>query len=77
MICQTCHKPKTSFQKHHKFHNVVWARKLYGDLMNDPKNIQFVCSDCNTSHAGTGLKHWTEKQFCEAMGIGMRSKVKI
>lgn len=76
MICPACHSHKTSWQKHHKFHNVVWARNLYGYLMDDFRNIQFVCSNCNTSHAGIGLTHWTEKEFCENIGIEPRSKIK-
>lgn len=75
MICPACGKKKTSWHRHHKFHNVTWARKLYGNLMDHPKNIQIVCADCNTSHAGTGLTHWSEREFCTALCIGMRSKI--
>jgi len=42
--------------------------------MDHPLNIQLVCADCNVSHAGTGLIHWDEYQFCEALGIKPRSK---
>lgn len=80
MICPACRKsiPLSGiWHKHHKFHNTKWARKLYGTLLDDRRNIDDVCGDCNTSHAGIGLVHWTEKNFCEALGIEMRSKVKI
>lgn len=77
MICPSCNLNRTNFQNHHKFHNVLWARKLYKDLMDDPRNIQRVCADCNISHAGLGLTHWSEKEFCKALGIEIRSKVKI
>lgn len=55
----------------------MWARNLYGKLMDDKRNIQICCYDCNTSHAGIGLTHWSEKQFCNALGINPKSKVKI
>lgn len=75
MICPACKRIKTVFQKHHQFHNVLWARKLYKRLMDHPKNIQIVCVDCNTSHAGLNLTHWTEAEFCAALKIKARSKV--
>lgn len=72
--CASCYKITSNVQRHHKFHNVGWARKLYKDLMDDPKNIQIVCADCNVSHAGVGLIHWNENIFCAALGINPRSK---
>lgn len=75
MICPACKKLKSCKQKHHRFHNVLWARKLYGKLIDHPKNLQIVCVDCNTSHSGIGLTHWSEKKFCEELGIETRSKV--
>lgn len=76
MWCKACKKDKAVFHKHHKFHNTKWARKWYGLLLEHPKNIDMVCADCNTSHAGLGLTHWTEKEFCKELGIEKRSKVK-
>ena len=77
MICSACGKVCAWLERHHKFHNVKWARELYGNLMNHPLNIQRVCNGCNGSHAGLGLIHWNETQFCNALGIEQRSKVKI
>lgn len=76
MICPSCKKLKTIWHDHHLFHNVAWARKIYGALINHPKNKMRVCADCNTSHAGIGLTHWTERQFCQELGIEIKSKVK-
>ena len=64
-------------QKHHKFHNVRWARRLYGKLMDDPRNLQDACDKCNVSHAGKHLTHWTEYEFCRALGIPPRSKTEL
>ena len=75
MICPACHKDVPYLERHHKFHRVKWAVALYGKLMDHPLNIEKVCNGCNGSHAGLGLTHWTEQQFCEALGIEPRSKV--
>lgn len=64
-------------ERHHKFHNVKWAREIYGKLMDHPLNIEKVCNGCNGSHAGIGITHWSEIEFCNALGIIPRSKVKI
>jgi hypothetical protein len=64
-------------QGHHKFHNTGWARALYGALIDHPINKQPACSKCNPGHAGTKLTHWTEQQFCKAMGIAVRSKTEL
>ena len=48
---------------------------VYGDLLDDPRNILEVCSSCNTSHAHPDLIHWGELEFCQALGIDPRSKI--
>jgi hypothetical protein len=65
------------FQRHHKFPQRKWARRLYGKLLDDSRNIQMVSANEHAGHNGKGLIFWTEKQFCEALGIEMRSKAKI
>lgn len=72
--CPACKRMKTIFHKHHKFHNTKWARNVYGKLIDHCLNIDVVCADCNSSHSGIGLTHWSEREFCEALGIEMRSK---
>lgn len=74
MVCSACGRVVNFLQRHHKFHNTDWARKLYGKLMDDQRNIQYACYQCNVSHAGTKLTHWNELQFCEALAIMPRSK---
>jgi hypothetical protein len=65
-ICEACREKPTE-QRHHKFHKTRWAVKKYGKLMDDDRNIQWVCGDCNRSHAGIKLIHWTEQDFIENM----------
>ena len=74
-LCPCCKKYSTAFQRHHKFSQTKWARKLYGDLLDDPKNILNVCAGCNTSHSHPDLIHWGELEFCQALGIQPRSKL--
>lgn len=73
MLCEICRRPAT--QRHHKFSQTKWARKLYGKLIDDPRNIMMVCEHCHSSHQSPKLIHWSEKEFCEALGIQPRSKV--
>ena len=72
-ICECCYKRAT--QVHHKFPQRSWAKKLYGDLIHDKRNLQNVCSGCHIEDEHPKLIHWTEAQFCEALGIEIRSKV--
>lgn len=71
--CEVCRIRKAS-QLHHKFSQTKWAKKLYGDLIHDFRNITFVCADCHSSHASPDLVHWDEQTFCDALGIEPRSK---
>ena len=73
MICEVCGKER-GCQKHHKFPQHKWARRLYGALLDHPKNIMMVGPDCHASHAKMSGHVWTEKEFCEALGIEPRSK---
>ena len=61
-------------QKHHKFSQTKWARRLYGKLLDDPRNIQIVPAEENISHAGKSLIMWGEQDFCAALGIEPRSE---
>lgn len=72
-LCEACIvRPATEL--HHKFHQVLWAKRIYGQLLHDERNLQRVCSSCHAGHAGSGLVHWSEREFCAALGIEPRSK---
>jgi hypothetical protein len=73
-FCSCC-DTHTSLEHHHKFGQHGWRRKLYGKLLDDARNIQWACSGCHASHRSTKLVHWTEAEFCAALGIQPRSKV--
>jgi 5-methylcytosine-specific restriction endonuclease McrA len=76
MKCEICGSP-FNLTRHHKFSQTKWARKLYGKLLDDPRNIQIACHNCHVSHLSPLLIHWTEKEFCEALEIKPRSKLAI
>jgi len=61
----------TYLQAHHKFSNTKLNRKLYGKLLDHEKNIMVLCQSCHTNEKA--LK-FTEREFCEALGIEIRSK---
>jgi hypothetical protein len=73
-ICDCC-KKNLATQKHHKFPQRKWAKNLYGDLIHDNRNLQDVCYNCHIGDEHPRLIHWTEKQFCDALGIQMKSKI--
>lgn len=70
MVCHLCFKRQAEHQ-HHLFSQTKWARKLYGDLLDDKRNIMLLCSVC---HLNKPIPKWTEEQFCQALNIEMRSK---
>lgn len=71
MICKLC-KINQSEHKHHLFSQTKWARKLYGNLIDDPRNLMELCSVC---HLNKPIPKYTEIEFCNALGIEPRSKV--
>lgn len=73
-LCEVC-QSKRATQRHHKFSQTKWARKLYGDLLDNPRNLMWVCSNCHSSHASPDLVHWDELDFCAALRIAPRSKL--
>ncbi len=73
-ICSCC-RQRIATQKHHKFPQRVWAKKLYGDLIHDKRNLQDVCYTCHIGAPHPKLIHWSEDQFCDAVGVKPRSKV--
>ena len=72
--CELCNGT-VLIQRHHKYSQVKWARKLYGYLLDDERNIMWVCGNCHASHANPKLIHWNELDFCQALEIEPRSKL--
>jgi len=56
---------------HHLFSKTITNLRLYGALLNDEKNLQYLCYQ---HHHNEPLKKYTERQFCEVMGVEPRSK---
>ena len=73
MICEACRKNPAT-EHHHKLSQTKVYRKLYGGLLDHPRNIQMVCHDCHASHRSTNLVHYNELEFCVVMGIRPTSK---
>ena len=69
--CQKC-GATLWLQIHHLFPQKKWAKKLYGDLIHDPKNLQVLCYSCHLNKAPDKL---TEKEFCDRLCIEVRSKL--
>lgn len=60
--------------RHHKFsktYGKTGTAKIYKDVIDHPDNIIYLCYDC---HMWKSLEKWTEKEFCEKMGIEPRTK---
>ena len=73
-LCECCGKNPWS-DLHHRFSQTKWAKRVYGAMIHDPRNLQKVCNGCHASHANPNLERWSEKEFCDALGIEMKSKV--
>jgi 5-methylcytosine-specific restriction endonuclease McrA len=68
--CEVC-KEKVATEQHHRFSQTKWAKKLYGSLIHHEANLMALCYDC---HHNKPLDKWSEKEFCQALGIAIRSK---
>lgn len=69
-ICKLCGAKATD--RHHLYSQSKHARELYGKLLDDEKNIIYLCNDCHVG--GASIPKMTEREFCEAIGIEIRSK---
>ena len=72
-VCSKC--GRTGFvSTHHRFKQKAWRRKLYGDLLDDPRNCVYnLCNDkCHKEADGNDIL--SELEFCELLGIKIRSK---
>jgi 5-methylcytosine-specific restriction endonuclease McrA len=68
--CELCGKA-VSDHKHHLYSRTLKARELYGKLIDDERNIMYLCGGC---HLNKSIPKFTEVEFCEAIGIEPRSK---
>jgi hypothetical protein len=58
-------------QTHHLFSQTKLNKKLYGKLIDDPRNIKYLCEKC---HLWSVIPKLNENEFCEMLGIPARSK---
>lgn len=74
--CILCGKVAT--QKHHRFSQTKWAIEKYGKkLIDDNRNIEWLCPDCHSSHANIPKELiWSEKKFRLAMGLEVKEAIK-
>ena len=66
--CEICGDIAT--EKHHRFSNSKVNRKLYSKLIDDDRNIMFLCQACHVAFK----PKFDEKEFCEKLGIKIRGK---
>lgn len=71
MICKVCGENRIYLQCHHLYSQTKQAKKLYGNLIHDRRNILMVCENC---HMTKPIPKFTEEEFCNAIGIKPRSK---
>jgi len=69
MKCEICGMIATD--RHHLLSQTKLYKKLYGKLIHDEKNIMYLCNRC---HLNKTIPKISEKQFCEIMGIEIKSK---
>ena len=70
MMCEGKDCNAKATERHHMFSQNKVNRKLYGNLLDDPRNIQMLCYDC---HHNKPVKKLSEIDFCELLGIEPRS----
>jgi len=68
--CEKC-GVNVATERHHLFSQTKWAKKLYGGLIHHPSNLQNLCYDC---HHNKPVDKQTEQEFCDNIGIKVRSK---
>ena len=70
-ICNICGRKATD--RHHLFSNTKHNREMYGKLLDDERNIAWLCNGCHVG--GASIPKMTEREFCKIMGIEIKSKV--
>lgn len=72
-VCSKCGR-YTFVSTHHRFKQKKWARKLYGDLLDEPFNCVYdLCND-NCHPWADGSDTLSEIEFCKLGNIKPRSK---
>jgi len=64
MICSSCLKDRDDVASFYHYKKSDFSIKAYGSMLENPTNNQKLCQQCRES-----AEHWTEVQFCDAMGI--------
>jgi hypothetical protein len=64
-ICSICGRKATD--RHHLFSNTRHNREMYGKLLDDDRNIVWLCNGCHVG--GASIPKMTEKEFCSIMGL--------
>ena len=70
MICEVCRKALAT-QIHHRLSQTKLYKRLYKNLIHDMRNLVNICENC---HMTKPIPKWTEREFCQALGIPARSK---
>jgi len=72
-VCSKC--GATGFvSTHHRFKQKAWRRKLYGDLLDDPRNCRYNLCNNKCHKEADSTDTLTEQEFCQIFGIEPRSK---
>jgi 5-methylcytosine-specific restriction endonuclease McrA len=71
MKCELCGTTE-NLTMHHAFSKTKVNVKLYPEYIHDQRNIIIYCLDC---HLNKPIIKFSERQFCQIMGIEMRSKL--
>jgi len=71
--CEVCGK-HGQVQFHHRFPQTKVNKKLYPEYIHDKKNIVIICEPC---HLWKEIPRWSEKEFCQALGIEPKSKSSV
>ena len=61
-LCELCGK-RLAEHRHHVYSQSKFNRKKYGDRLDHPGNIMYLCSVC---HLNKSISKYTEKEFLEA-----------
>lgn len=67
--CQECRKRRAT-GRHHLFSQTKGNRKAYGDLIDHPRNVLWLCDDC---HLWQPVDKLTEAEFCQIFKIKPRT----
>jgi len=59
LICEKCGRAEAT-EIHHKFSQTKRNKKIYGELIHNPINLQYLCYDC---HHNKPVDKLTESEF--------------